>query len=203
MNSVIVTTEAPRVNTSATINANKKSRNAANPYRQWLDGDRIGKKPRDMTDEELVKFTGAGAVVIIQRLKSLRPYFMELRKRFHNLERGEMVCGFRNWGEYCTKHLGKTKRTLNYMLAGGNKNRAEVLRPQHQLPDGIDVPDSHRRSAPAWKDVEAVLEILADADRILARPLTEALTLELKEVVRSAIQVLTEAMMKLGVERDT
>jgi hypothetical protein len=112
---------------------------ASNPYRQWLEGDPISKKPKDMTNEELVKFTAAGAVVIVQRLKSLEPYLRELRRRFHKLKPGEKICGFRNWGEYCTKHLHKTKRALNYMLSGGNKNRVEVLPKQNLLPPNCGI----------------------------------------------------------------
>ncbi len=173
-----------------------------NPHRQWLEGDLISKKPSDMTSEELVKFTSAGTVIIIQRLKSLRPYFLELRKRFHNLERGEKICGYCNWGEYCTKHLRKHKRTLNYMLAGGNKNRPQLPAPSKESGDDNRVV-SGKRTAKAWEDVETVLQLLADANRILALPITEAMTKELQDIIRSAVQVLTEAMLKLGVERDT
>jgi hypothetical protein len=174
----------------------------SNPYRQWLDGDHIGKKPRDMTNEELIKFTGAGAVVIIQRIKSLRPYFDELRNRFSGLRRGEKICGFRNWDEYCRKHLGKSKRALNYMLAGGNTNRKTP--PNKQLADtnGDETPRASRPSR-AWQDVETVLQLLAEASRILSLPITEAMTQELKIIIQSAIQTATEAMSKLGVEQDT
>jgi hypothetical protein len=172
-----------------------------NPYRQWLEGDHIGKKPRDMSNEELVKFTGAGAVVIIQRIKSLRPYFDELRNRFHGLRRGEKICGFRNWNEYFRKHLGKSKRALNYMLAGGNTNR--TIPPNKQLADGQSEPRRAARPSRAWQDVETVLQLLAEANRILAMPISEAMTQELKIIIQSAIQTATEAMFKLGVEQDT
>jgi hypothetical protein len=185
------------------VESRARRRPDSNPYRQWLDGDRIGKKPRDMTDAELIKFTSAGAVVIIQRMKSLHPYLLELRKRFHKLERGEKLCGFRNWAEYCTKHLGKTKRALNYMLAGGNKNRVDVLPKQNLLGDGEDLPEAKRwtaagRTKEAWKDVEAGLQLLAEAHRLLGLPITEAMADELKILVSSAIQTLNEAITKLS-----
>ncbi len=168
-----------------------------NPYRQWLEGDRISKKPSDMTSEELVKFTSSGAIIIIQRIKTLAPYFRELRKRFHGLKRGETIAGYRNWAEFCSRHLGRTKRTLNYMLAGGNK-----YRPQLRAPDD-DAGGLRQRTAKVWEDVETVLQLLAEANRILALPITEAMTKELQNIIRSAVQVLTEAMTKLGAERDT
>jgi hypothetical protein len=175
----------------------------SNPYRQWLDGDHIGKKPRDMTNEELIKFTGAGAVVIIQRIKSLRPYFDELRNRFSGLRRGEKICGFRNWDEYCRKHLGKSKRALNYMLAGGNTKRTASPGNHKQLVEDNGEQPRALRPSRAWQDVETVLQLLAEASRILAMPITEAMTQELKNIIQSAIQTATEAMSKLGVEQDT
>jgi hypothetical protein len=174
-----------------------------NPYRQWLDGEHIGKKPRDMTNEELVKFTGAGAIVIIQRIKSLRPYFDELRNRFSGLRRGEKICGFPNWDTYCRKHLGKTKRALNYMLAGGNMKRTPPSGNHKQLTEDNSEPPRALRPSRAWQDVETVLQLLAEASGILAKPITEGMARELKIIIESAIQTLTEAMSKLGVERDT
>jgi hypothetical protein len=176
-----------------------------NPYRQWLDGDRIEKRPRDMTDAELVKFTAAGAVVVVQRIKALRPYFQELNKRFKKLKRGETLCGFPNWDTYCTKHLGKTRRALNYMLIGGNTNRSTPSGNHKQLSDGNEDEGFHptAKQSRAWEDVEIVLQLLAEASHILAKPISEGMAQELKKIIESAIQTATEAMSKLGVERDT
>ena len=83
------------------------------------------------------------------------------------------------------------------MLAGGNK-----YRPQLRAPDD-DAGGLRQRTAKVWEDVETVLQLLAEANRILALPITEAMTKELQNIIRSAVQVLTEAMTKLGAERDT
>ncbi len=85
------------------------------------------------------------------------------------------------------------------MLAGGNTNRV----PPRQLTDGSNGQRTAVRPSRAWQDVETVLQLLAEASRILAMPITEAMTQELKLIIQSAIQTATEAMSKLGVEQDT
>jgi hypothetical protein len=174
-----------------------------NHYRQWVDGEHISRKPHDMTNEELVRFTGMGTVVIIQRLKTLQPYLMELRSRFQNLKREEKICGFSSWNEYCTKHLGRTKRALNYMLTGGNKSRP-LLPPTKPSGDAEqDFLDPAPKPIPIWQDIETGLQLLAEASRLLGLPTTDTLKNELKRIIRAAIEVLTEAITKSGINRDT
>lgn len=112
-------------------------------HQRWADGRKIGKKPREMSDGELDKFTSQSVILIVQRIKTLRPYLMEVRRRFHRLARGEKFCGFPTWDAYCQQRFGRTKRALNYMLAGGNKNRPqvpEVLPKQNLLAGDEDAP---------------------------------------------------------------
>ena len=77
--------------------------------------------PADMADEELAEFVAKKATAITALCNEMRPYFMDLRSRFINKEsRSTTIYGCRTWDEYCEKVLDRTRRAVNYFLAGGN-----------------------------------------------------------------------------------
>src|SRR5579872_7126366 len=76
--------------------------------------------PSKMSSETLAGFVGRLAGHIAEQLEGLEPYYRELRESFHHLRRGERIVGCNSWSEYCDHVLHRTKRAINYWLAGGN-----------------------------------------------------------------------------------
>src|SRR5580704_13857554 len=104
------------------------------------------KPPNEMANWELERFVTSRVKRVIKQLKELKPYLDELRNRFHTLPAGSTIAGYATWNEYCTQELGRTKRAVNYMLAGGN-------------------PDNQKRKKselPEWKPRIKVGSVLAD-----------------------------------------
>jgi hypothetical protein len=174
-------------------------------FKQWIDGKTISKKPNQMTDKELIDFTEAGAVVIISRMKTLAPYLMEVRRRFNRLERGETLCGYSNWGEFCTEHLKKTKRALNYMLAGGNKARPQLTEGEKQELLA-KVEEKKKSDYRDWttrielgKELENIVGTLREANKLLEQPTTATQKKEIQKIITSAVELLTKTMTRFGI----
>jgi hypothetical protein len=76
--------------------------------------------PEAMSDRELLRFVRDGSVNIAILCEQFKPYYIELRDRFNRKPKDKKIEGYRTWNEYCTKVLDRTKRAVNYFLAGGN-----------------------------------------------------------------------------------
>jgi len=79
--------------------------------------------PREMDTETLKRFVADSAVEIAVRSESLKPYYFELRTRLTQKE----------WEEFCRTTFNRTRRAIDYWLAGGNHNRPQY---NHPTPDG-------------------------------------------------------------------
>src|ERR1700674_2699693 len=78
------------------------------------------KKPGELGDEQLAQVVSDGLVNLTVVSERLNPYFFELRDRFHKKSVETDIHGCRTWNEFCTKVLKRTRRAVNYLLAGGN-----------------------------------------------------------------------------------
>jgi hypothetical protein len=76
--------------------------------------------PEQLTDEELGGFVAEGATRVAVFCEQLKPYYLDLRSRFAKKLKAATIHGCRTWDEYCSKVLDRTKRAVNYFLAGGN-----------------------------------------------------------------------------------
>lgn len=77
------------------------------------------KQPGELGDEQLAQVVSDGLVNLAVISEKLKPYFFELRERFHKNTTAE-IHGCRTWDEFCTKVLNRTRRAVNYLLSGGN-----------------------------------------------------------------------------------
>jgi hypothetical protein len=76
--------------------------------------------PEKMNDEALADFVSTSLSKLAAFSEKVKPYYLDLRKRFHEKPKGKKIYGCRTWDEYCTKVLERTRRAVNYFLAGGN-----------------------------------------------------------------------------------
>lgn len=78
------------------------------------------KQPGELGDEQLAQVVSDGLVNLAVVSERLKPYFFELRERFHKKDTTAEIHGCRTWDEFCTKVLKRTRRAVNYLLSGGN-----------------------------------------------------------------------------------
>ena len=78
------------------------------------------KDPGELDDEQLAEVVSNGLVKLAVDSERLKPYFFELRERFHKKSAASEIHGCRSWDEFCTTILKRTRRAVNYLLAGGN-----------------------------------------------------------------------------------
>lgn len=77
--------------------------------------------PESMSDEGLGTFVAVNLENLAVAAETLKPYYLELRERFAKKEsKSATINGCRTWDEYCNKVLERTRRAVNYFLAGGN-----------------------------------------------------------------------------------
>lgn len=94
--------------------------------------------PGKMGDEELASFVTDQAMKVAVLCEELRPYYLELRRRFtEKKSRTDTIAGCRTWLEFCETRLDRTKRAINYWLSGGNP---VSKRSQDQAPAGKPFP---------------------------------------------------------------
>ncbi len=99
------------------------------------------KRPKEMTDAELAERVRSGFQSVCREAAALQPYYDELRNRFARKPRGERLAGCRTWDEYCETVIGKTRRAVNYFIAGGNPRAMRKGKPSTRvLRAGTDVP---------------------------------------------------------------
>lgn len=93
--------------------------------------------PEKMSDDALGKFVSHHLTQLAAFAETLKPYYLELRERFAKKKsKSETISGCHTWAEYCDKTLDRTKRAVNYFLAGGNP----VSKRSAQLPGGKSFP---------------------------------------------------------------
>jgi hypothetical protein len=93
--------------------------------------------PERMSNEELGEYVASESVGILKRMDVLKPFFVELWKRFDRLKDGETIQGCRTRTEFCDKILHRTRRSVQYILHG-RTNTKPLLAPQN-----------HKREIPA------------------------------------------------------
>ena len=74
----------------------------------------------ELDDEKLAAMVADGAVKLAVFSATLKPYYFELRERFHKKSEAAEIHGCRTWDEFCKKVVKRTRRAINYWLAGGN-----------------------------------------------------------------------------------
>jgi hypothetical protein len=114
-------------------------------------------KPTEMTNRQLVQFIDSGSVKIAVLCEAFRPYYLELRERFARKPNDKTIEGYRTWNEYCEKSLDRTKRAVNYFLAGGHadaeaKRRRDASEPAslQQLDERAKTLDARLRKAKSY-----------------------------------------------------
>jgi hypothetical protein len=115
-----VTNKAETENAKATVTAETEETTAALvqvgngfPVTNWAE-------PNQLDDEQLATMVNEGAVRLAVFSEALKPYYLELRERFHKKSDEALIHGCKTWNEYCEKVLDRTRRAINYWLAGGN-----------------------------------------------------------------------------------
>ena len=108
------------------------------------------------------------------KLKTLEADIRLLWIDFDNLKAGETILGCATKKEFCEKRLHRTPRAIQYMLAGGNTNRA-LLPPASETfslppapePDAEPEPDVESTETPEppspESDIEAAVLNLPDS----------------------------------------
>lgn len=86
------------------------------------------KQPTELDDEQLASFVASAAVEIAVFCEALKPYYLKLRGRFHRKPKKVLIHGCKTWNEYCEKVLVRTRRAINYWLAGGNPSEKRKSR---------------------------------------------------------------------------
>lgn len=82
-----------------------------------------------MGNEELGAFVASESVAVLNRLDVLRPYFVELWKRFDELPEGGTINGCQTRSEFCERILHRSRRSVQYILYG---------RSRKQLPESFE-----------------------------------------------------------------
>ncbi len=86
--------------------------------------------PEKMDTETLTAFVKSNAKDLAVRSESLKPYYLELRSRIPQKE----------WDKLCKTLFGRTRRAIDYWLAGGNPvSKRKGHKPQYASP----TPDGH------------------------------------------------------------
>jgi hypothetical protein len=157
-------------------------------------------KPEKMSDAELARYCIREGRYLMRRIEHYRLYLLVLRERFRSLDGSKTILGCRTWNEFCTERLEYTKRAMNYMLAGGNK---DAKKKKQLAAENDDHPvmtpwSTGRRVIEMQRHMETVAEILTRASDMLDLPVTDELRSELKTLIQSAIQTMTEALAKFG-----
>src|ERR1035441_4123733 len=86
------------------------------------------KHAQSLADEALAKYLvekGVGRMLL--DLATMRPYLIELAKRFKHLKKGETILGYTSMdGEhgFCLGEIGRTYRACKYAMDGGNTKRS-------------------------------------------------------------------------------
>jgi hypothetical protein len=160
-------------------------------------------QPSELGDEQLAQVVSDGLVNLAVVSERLKPYFFELRERFHKKPPTAEIHGCRSWDEFCTKVLQRTRRAVNYLLAGGNPaskrnskpsgtveqaNGAEASADNGKPPFGIS--HSPIDGDPVWAKQEASRRILSWSDSYLKdfRPA------EKREIAEDVIAKLRDAI---------
>ncbi len=90
------------------------------------------KHAHSLANEALAKLLVEGGVgKMLTDLAMMRPYLLELSKRFTHLKKGEDILGYTSIdGEkgFCLGEIGRTYRACKYAMHGGNKDRKPTVK---------------------------------------------------------------------------
>lgn len=95
-----------------------------------------------LANDALAKMLVDGGVgKVLMDLAMMRPYLIELAKRFKHLKKGETILGYTSMdgdGGFCLGEIGRTYRACKYAMDGGNTSRKPAPNPtQKQLTAGM------------------------------------------------------------------
>lgn len=111
----------------ATATAVKEETTAALP--QVGNHFPVDKEPAQLDNEQLATLVADGAIKLAVFSEALKPYYLELRKRFHDKKsKTTKIHGCATWDDYCEKVLDRCRRAVNYWLAGGNPGNEKAKR---------------------------------------------------------------------------
>lgn len=94
-------------------------------------------QPNQLDDEQLATIVSEEAVRLAVFSEALKPYYLELRERFHKKSEEALIHGCKTWNEYCEKVLDRTRRAINYWLAGGNPSEKRDSRKNGTKKQGV------------------------------------------------------------------
>jgi hypothetical protein len=76
--------------------------------------------PERMETNTLAELVTAKLEELAVFSEQLKPYYLELRARFRKKTKSERIYDCKTWEQFCATVLKRTKRAVNYFLAGGN-----------------------------------------------------------------------------------
>jgi hypothetical protein len=71
-----------------------------------------------LSNEELGNYVQSSTLGVLRRLDDLRPYYVELWKRFDELKDGETICGCATRKQFCKDILGRSIRSVQQAIYG-------------------------------------------------------------------------------------
>ena len=80
-----------------------------------------------LSNDELGTYIQNSTLGILRRLDDLRPYYVELWKRFDELKDGETICGCTTRKQYCDDILKRSIRSVQYAINGRPESPKPVL----------------------------------------------------------------------------
>jgi ribosome assembly protein YihI (activator of Der GTPase) len=136
-----------------------------------------------------------GCAVISATLKSLEPDIRKLWVEFDKLASGETIHGCKTKKQFSDRHLGRTPRTIRYMLAGGNpgnKKTREIISP------ALDVFDAAYQYLSAFSSEGNLGRLPALLDRLKVGP---TLTAEEQKTLKAVLTQLEHLSEQAGAYR--
>lgn len=91
--------------------------------------------PPPMPPEELAAFVSG---YFVKLGPQIAPQVRQLGLYFKQLKPGLTISGCKTWDEFCRKVLHRTRRAINYFLAGGNPNNKKRQRDKFNWRDEWD-----------------------------------------------------------------
>jgi hypothetical protein len=123
----------------------------------------IDKAPPQMDDEQLAAFVAEHATRVNVYLDKMKPFLVDLRERFRHKERAAKIYDCLTWEEFCRKVFDRTRRAVDYFLAGGNpvSKRKEETVSSFREPEPAHVA-VEMLPQPKQKPIRALVELKRD-----------------------------------------
>jgi hypothetical protein len=99
--------------------------------------------PKRMTDDQLASFVAKTASRFKRLCAELKPYFTELRRRFHTKTKNTKIQGCYTWDQFCLEKLDRCRRTINYFLGPPREQSSHLTA---SLPDSNETTKSSTRN---------------------------------------------------------